>query len=201
MRMRMMIENRIAYCEFCDDEVEFEVKKEKKTFTVKGDTFEVEIGVAYCKTCGTRVFPFSLAKENDLVVYDEYRRRHNLLTSKEIKAIRRKRNLSQVELAKLIECGEKNIARYENGTIQDKVYDKLMRLIDDDYYYFHYCKEPDTYVPLFYKQSFVIVGSKTETEENKNDIKQDFEYSLGFGEEKWRINENGKRKSTRTFDA
>ena len=40
--------------------------------------------------------------------------------------------MSQVDLARFIKCGEKNIARYETGTIQDPVFDFLMRMVDDD---------------------------------------------------------------------
>ena len=137
--MNEMEEKKMAYCEECDEEVEYIVSEKRIKTQVKGDVFEVAIKIAHCKKCGKQVYPFSIAKENDLKIYDEYRKRHNLLTSSEIIAIRKKRGLTQVQLAKLIECGEKNIARYENGTIQDKVFDKFLRLIDDDYYYYHYC--------------------------------------------------------------
>ena len=95
-------------------------------------SFEVEIKEAYCVYCGNQVFPDKVAKQNDLIIYDEYRRLNGLLTSDEIKAIRRKRGLSQTDLAKLICCGEKNIARYETGTIQDKAFDLLIRLVGTD---------------------------------------------------------------------
>ena len=33
---------------------------------------------------------------------------------------------------KFINCGEKNIARYETGKIQDAVFDQLIRMVDDE---------------------------------------------------------------------
>ena len=120
------------YCLHCDEEKEYYLQKEKRVVNVKGDVFEVTLNVAYCAFCHEKVFPDSVGKENDLIVYDAYRKRHNLLTSEEIKAIRKKRNMSQRELAAFIKCGEKNIARYENGTIQDRVFDYLIRMVGDD---------------------------------------------------------------------
>ncbi len=121
-----------AYCLNCDEMCEYITKTEHRKTTVKDLTFDVDVIVAFCKKCGEEVFPSEVTKANDLIIFDEYRRLKGLLTSKEIKAIRQKRNMSQVELARFIDCGEKNIARYENGTIQDKVFDLLIRMVGDD---------------------------------------------------------------------
>lgn len=127
-----------VYCEHCDDiVVGYTTKKIKRTLTVgaKTDrpaTFETEYIVAYCPICGGEVWPNAVAKQNEITVYNHYKKAVGLLTTDEIKAIRKKRGLSQVQLAQLIHCGEKNIARYENGGIQDKVFDLLIRLVDND---------------------------------------------------------------------
>ena len=126
------METNKIYCINCDEEVDYITKEETKKVIVKGREFEVTLKRAYCATCGEPVSPDKIAKENDLIVFDTYRRLEGLLTSDQIKAIRFKRGLSQTALARLINCGEKNIARYETGTIQDKAFDLLMRLVDDD---------------------------------------------------------------------
>lgn len=130
-----MNDYRKAYCINCDEDVDYITKLEKTTVTVKDKTFDVLLTKAYCKKCGEPVFPAAINKANDIVVYDGYRKLVGLLTSEQIKEIRRKRNLSQTEFAKLLNCGEKNIARYETGTIQDKAFDLLMRLADNDQSY------------------------------------------------------------------
>lgn len=128
----MKEKNKVVVCPNCDKEVTYSVKLENREVNVKGDIFNVEIKVAFCDECHEKVFPDEIAKENDLIIYDEYRKRHDLLTSYEIKAIRQKRNMSQKDLAKFINCGEKNIARYETGKIQDAVFDQLIRMVDDE---------------------------------------------------------------------
>ena len=40
--------------------------------------------------------------------------------------------MNQVELAQFLRLGDKTIARYETGTIQEKSLDLLLRLVDND---------------------------------------------------------------------
>ena len=65
--------------------------------------------------------------------YDEYRRRNNLLFPNEIKKIREKYNMSQTEFAKLLGMGAKTITRYENGTIQERTHDNLIRAVNNNF--------------------------------------------------------------------
>ena len=124
-----------AICEECEDDVPYTVSTIKKSHTIKGVTFEVEQYIGYCNICGHPVNPHELHKKNDIIIYDEYKRRVGLLTSEEIIRIRKKRGMSQADLARFIQCGEKNITRYENGGIQDPVFDFLIRLVDNDIMY------------------------------------------------------------------
>lgn len=123
------------WCMNCDCNQEYIIKEEKRHCRVLDLEFDVSLKHAYCKSCGKEIFPHELWVNHDQVVYDEYRRRKGLLTSQQIKDIRKKRGLSQVELARFIRCGEKNIARYETGTIQDRSFDLLIRLVGDDQIY------------------------------------------------------------------
>ena len=124
---------KTAFCEECEEFVPYTLSKIKRKHTIRDLTFEVEEYVATCPKCGcTKLGPHEIWAHNLKATYDEYKRRVGLLTSDEIIRIRKKRGMSQVELANFIQCGEKNIARYENGAIQDRVFDLLIRLVDDD---------------------------------------------------------------------
>ena len=85
---------------------------------------------ARCKKCGEKVHPVSIGKINEISKYDAYKKLMGLLTSREIIDIRKENGLSQTGLAKIIGCGEKNIARYENGAIQTKMIDRLIKDLD-----------------------------------------------------------------------
>ena len=128
---------KTAICENCEDDMPYKDEDIKmiKHHCVVGEgkiAFDVDIFQAYCAKCGNPVFPAELRRKNDVIIYDEYKKRIGLLTSNDIIRIRKKRGMSQVELARFIHCGEKNIARYENGGVQDPVFDYLIRLVDND---------------------------------------------------------------------
>ena len=69
---------------------------------------------------------------NLLNAKDEYRRQKHLLTSQQIKDIRKKYGITQAEFSFLLGLGEITITRYEKKLIQDETYDKIMRLVYDN---------------------------------------------------------------------
>lgn len=123
---------RKEYCQSCNDYVEFDVKKVSKTIQVKEETVIVDVYECYCKECGERIFVYDYEKMNDIIVYDAYKKKVGLLTSSEIKDLRRKRGMTQIELARFLGIGDKDITRYESGSIQNKCIDNLLRLVKDD---------------------------------------------------------------------
>ena len=122
----------VGYCGSCEDFVPYAIKKEKNKVTVKDLTFEVVEQVAHCKHCGEALVLEELENDNDLKIYDKYRELSGLLTSQQIKAIRKRRHLSQKELANFLCIGEKDITRYENGAIQTRAIDLMIRMVDDE---------------------------------------------------------------------
>lgn len=130
--MSMEKKERKEYCQACNAFVEYSVKTVRQTIEVKDETLDVEIYECYCSKCGEKIFVYEYERLNDNIVYDAYKKRVGLLTSSEIKEIRRKRGLTQVELARFLSIGDKDITRYESGAIQNRSIDKMLRLVDDD---------------------------------------------------------------------
>lgn len=123
--------DKSAYCLYCDCDVNYYIDETIEEKNVKGQKVLVPIKHAFCANCGNPVFVYELEKENQIKTYDAYKQRKGLLTSEEIVAIRKKYKLSQTKLARLIKVGDKNIARYESGAIQDSSIDLLIRLLDE----------------------------------------------------------------------
>ena len=68
---------------------------------------------------------------------EKERKSENLLTAKEIKAIRKKYNLTQLQLELLLKIGPKNVAKWETyKSNQSKTIDKLLHNMNDDYCFF-----------------------------------------------------------------
>lgn len=98
---------------------------------VKGKTIIFDEYYKVDNNTGEEVFDRDLEIENDLRLYDIYRSQMNLLTSSEIKNIRKKYNMSQKEYALSIGVGEITVHRFENGSIQTDSVDSIMRLSND----------------------------------------------------------------------
>ena len=118
------------FCIHCDKETDYFTKKVIREFDVKELKLTVEVEDAICSSCGHAIFVYEVEKRNQIKVFDTYKKKKGLLTTDEIIKIRKKYGLSQKRLAQLICCGEKNIARYENGAVQDQSIDLLIRMLD-----------------------------------------------------------------------
>lgn len=133
--MDILIEKIKVDCPFCNKEHILEKRKRNTIGIVKGEQINFEEEYFLCNITESDENEFVTAKimdENLLRARDEYRKKHNLLTSKQIREIRGKYKLTQAEFSFLLGVGEITITRYESKSIQDETYDKLMRLIDKD---------------------------------------------------------------------
>lgn len=128
----MISNNKKTYCPECDTMTAYTVRSVKKDISVRGTIVSVTIKDAICSNCGSSIWVKEVEKENDIIIYDEYKRINGLLTSGQVKEIRRKRKMTQTEMARFLDIGLKDIARYENGSIQSKSIDNMIRLMGDD---------------------------------------------------------------------
>ena len=119
-----------AYCQICDKDVGYYIKESTREGTIRGVTFTYVFFEAFCEGCNERVYPTKISKLNWINELNEYKKNVGLLTSDEIIAIRKKLSLTQKGLAKLMGCGLKTITRYENGAIQDRVFDNFIRCLE-----------------------------------------------------------------------
>ncbi len=119
------------FCPICYNNSNFEIKEQAEEILVKNEKISINSEVTYCKNCGSKVWNETLDDNNLKKAYNTYKQNHNLLTSNQIKAIREKYQLTQVTFAKILGLGEKTIARYENGAIQDLAQNNLIVLIQN----------------------------------------------------------------------
>src|SRR5659263_618255 len=120
--------NKHMYCPECGEIREVEIREEKESYPVKNVQTEVMAHVTYCKHCGEQIWNEELDEENLKLAYREYRIANGLLQPEDIKNIRNKYNLTQTTFAKILGFGDKTIARYETGSIQDKAQNNLIEL-------------------------------------------------------------------------
>lgn len=125
-----MNENKNVYCPHCRGYVSSHIESKCEDLNVKGLTVKVDERVRVCDGCGKELFDRELEKEIEKAAFEAYRQQKGLLKPEEIKRIRMKYGLSQVAFAKLLGFGEKTIARYESGSLQDEAPNSLIYLMD-----------------------------------------------------------------------
>ncbi len=107
------------------------VKTRRIEANVKGKIIEFDEYYVIDPATGEEVFDRNIEIENDARLYDIYKKQMNLLTSSEIKNIRKKYDMNQKEFALSIGVGEITIHRFENGSIQTESVDSIIRLSED----------------------------------------------------------------------
>ncbi len=107
------------------------IKIRKTKVDVKGKIIEFDEYYMIDPKTGEEVFDRNIEIENDTRLYDIYKKQMNLLTSSEIKNIRKKYDMNQKEFALAIGVGEITVHRFENGSIQTESVDSIIRLSED----------------------------------------------------------------------
>lgn len=120
------------YCRNCEAIHEIKISEELREYQIKDTNVSGIITILTCSHCGEEVYDRTTEIKNDIILFDDYKKKHNLLTSKEIVSIRENYGLSQAVFSKILGFGLKTITRYENGSIQDRTHDNLLRLVSVD---------------------------------------------------------------------
>src|SRR4030065_1429699 len=85
-----------------------------------------------CPNCHEVVLKMDQARKLRERALDVYRSRYDLLSADEIRSIRERYRLTQVQLARLLRLGGNTISRWESGrNVQTAAMDVLLRLIRD----------------------------------------------------------------------
>lgn len=123
---------RIMKCEMCGKEHSVEIIKEMATTYIKDELVEYEETIYFCSNCDedeAYYVPAKILNENLMNARNAYRKMKGLLLSDEIVEFRKKYNLSQTELSKIMGFGESTISRYESKFIQDETHDNMLRIV------------------------------------------------------------------------
>lgn len=85
-----------------------------------------------CPKCGEVVLRFQDAKRLGEDAIAIYRKKHGLLSAEEIRSIRKRFDLTQADLARMLRLGANTVSRWESGrNVQTGAMDILLRLIRD----------------------------------------------------------------------
>lgn len=129
-----VLKKEYMYCSICGEEHEVDLCEELVEKKVKDDLVQCKEKYYRCNKYATEnIFMVGNMWNNALLEsIDAYRKKNNLLTSFEIKEIRAKYKITQMELSFLLGLGEVTITRYETKQIQEISNDNLLREISNN---------------------------------------------------------------------
>lgn len=112
------------------------IEKRKQTFKVRDENITVEADALIDNKTNKILFDLDLDNQAINLAFNIYRQKNNLISPVEMVAFRKKYQLSQRSLAKLLDVGSATIARYEKGVLPSESINNLLRKIKDDSSYF-----------------------------------------------------------------
>jgi putative zinc finger/helix-turn-helix YgiT family protein len=115
-------------CLRCNNETFVEAPNAVIEQEFKGETLHVQTPALACSNCGWITLDPARADELRRRTADAYRRKHGLLTSDGIKALRKVLEMNQIEFAAYLGVGESSVKRWETWLVQEKSSDELIRM-------------------------------------------------------------------------
>lgn len=104
------------------------LKTINKEMTFKGVDIAIEVDAYICPECGLETGTIESAGDLQIAIADAYRAKQGLLSSIEIKELRKSQNLTQRQLAEIMNIGIASIKRWETGTVQSASMDHALRM-------------------------------------------------------------------------
>lgn len=132
-----MGEKNFAYCNECEDLVEFKICDEKILEKYKGEKVEFKFRTGRCECCGCEVatdVDYNSRKSRTKV--EAYKKKRGIVALDEISEILVKYDVGKETLADIAGFGKVTIKRYYDGVIPAKQYsDVLLRILNEEEFF------------------------------------------------------------------
>ncbi len=128
---------KLAYCNECEDLVEYDIVDEVVTEKYKDESIEFRFQVGRCKCCGGEVatdIEYNARKSEQKI--NAYKKLKGIIDLEEISEIMRKYDVGKEALADVAGFGKVTVKRYYDGFIPAKEYsDVLIKMLNDEAYF------------------------------------------------------------------
>ncbi len=105
------------------------LKFEQKSVPFRKENFQIYSHFYKCEKCNEEFTTTEIDNLNITQVYNQYRERHNIPTSEQIKLIRKRYNISAVKMSLILGIGQNQYGLYESGEIPNESNSQLISLI------------------------------------------------------------------------
>lgn len=132
-----MGESKFAYCNECEDLVEYDIIDKIITEKYKGENVQFKFKIGKCRCCGEEVatdIDYNSRKSREKI--NAYKKMKGIIDLDEISEILEKYNVGKEVLANVAGFGKVTIKRYYDGFIPAKEYsDVLWSLLNDEVFF------------------------------------------------------------------
>ena len=126
---------------FCTECKSPDIKKivEKEDIEIRGDKITVRVKYWHCNRCE---IDWKILGEHDEIeeAFRKYRDKYGMLQPERIRELRKKYNLTQGELSKIFGWGAVTVNRYENGSLQSKSHDDILKILEKPKMFYDFVK-------------------------------------------------------------
>ncbi len=129
---RVFIEDVKYSCPICEKVHKVKVYQEPTKILIKKQPIDYIETYYHCPISEEEFYPSQILDSNLLEARDSYRRENNLLTSSEIKEIRKFYKLNQKEFSNIFGWGDITVQRYESKLIQEETYNEMIKRVKED---------------------------------------------------------------------
>ena len=119
------------FCPECEEMTTRRIEQRVENRTFRGEAMTLAVDVAVCNSCGRDILEPALDDVMLNRVYDEYRRRHGIITSTEIAQLVEQCGMSQRAFGRILGIGEITVHRYLHGQIPDGIHNTMLRALQD----------------------------------------------------------------------
>lgn len=127
---------RKLFCDECRTNVVFTINQKKKEGSIKGEKYSYIGKEAHCVNCDSEIYVAEVNDFNLKALYDEYRKKNNIVSLEVILAIPKKYAIGKRPLSLLLGWGEQTFSRYCDGDMPTKQYSEILQKIYDDPTYY-----------------------------------------------------------------
>ena len=126
-----------AYCNECEDLVEFKIFEEILAEEYKGEEVQFKFKVGRCKCCGCEVATdIDYNARKSVTKIEAYKKKKGIIELEKISEILEKYDIGKEVLADIAGFGKVTIKRYYDGVIPAKEYsDVLLRILEEENFF------------------------------------------------------------------
>lgn len=127
---------QLAFCEYCMNESEYKVHKTKKISILNAEEINYKAKEVICNVCGNEIFVSDICDYNLMSLYNEYRKKYDIIDVDKIQQIKIKYSITEEALSLLLGWDNKTIERYLDGDMPKiSNSDVLKKLYENPEYY------------------------------------------------------------------